>query len=495
MRLSQVTYGAGVRGDLGKDPEVSGVTLDSRAVRQGTLFVAARGEKRDGHEFAKAAAQAGAAAVIAEREVDCAPAPLLLAADARRAAALCAANFHGRPGEKLTVLGVTGTNGKTTTTYLVEGCARAAGIPIGVLGTVSYRIAAKARPASHTTPESTELQALLAEMVAGGDRLAVLEVSSLAQSRADGIPFAAAAFTNLTRDHLDFHGTMEAYLAAKRRLFVELLREGGVAVVNADDPHGEALAAELSGMGKTVWTFSTRKAAALRASEVQLSLAGIRARVETPRGKLALESPLVGPHNLDNRLAAIGLALAAGLSLDAVARGLAACAGAPGRLERVEKNGVRAFVDYAHSDDALSRACAALRAVEPRRLVVVFGCGGDRDRGKRPLMGKAAGAAADLVVVTSDNPRTENPDAIIAEIVPGVEDAGLALLHPDDAREGARGYVIEADRGRAIRLALAAAKSGDAVLIAGKGHEDYQIVGTEKRHFDDREQARQALGL
>jgi UDP-N-acetylmuramoyl-L-alanyl-D-glutamate--2,6-diaminopimelate ligase len=495
MRLSEVIAGTGASGDLGHDPEVARLTPDSRAVRPGTLFFALKGTRADGHDFAAAAARAGAVAVVAERPVDAGAAPLLLAANARRAMALAAANFHGHPGDRLLLGGVTGTKGKTTVSYLVESAAAAAGIPCGVVGTVTWRWPGASRPASHTTPESTELQAALAEMVEAGARLAVLEVSShaLAQERVAGLAFRAAAFLNLSRDHFDYHRDFEDYFLAKRRLF-EHLATDGQAVVNAGDGHGARLAAELRGLGRRVWRFGA-PGAELLAREARVGLDGIEAVLGTPRGELRIRSPLTGRHNLENLLAAAGLALGLGLDPGAVARGLSTCPGAPGRLERIEAGGVAAFVDYAHTDAALSAACAALRALGPRRLLVVFGCGGDRDPGKRPLMGRAAGAAADLVVVTSDNPRGEDPEAIIAAIVPGVEQAGLSRVSPAEARTGARGYLVLPDRREAIAVALGAARPGDAVLIAGKGHEDYQIVGTEKRHFDDREEARRALGL
>ena len=496
MRLSEVIAGTGASGDLGHDPEVARLTPDSRAVRPGTLFFALRGTRADGHDFAAAAARAGAVAVVAERPVDAGAAPLLLAGNARRAMALSAANFHGHPGRRLVLAGVTGTKGKTTVSYLVESAAAAAGIPCGVTGTVTWRWPGTSRPASHTTPESTDLQAALAEMVAAGARLAVLEVSShaLAQERVAGLAFRAAAFLNLSRDHFDYHRDFEEYFQANRRLLAEHLAADGQAVVNAGDAHGARLAAELSGLGRRVWRFGA-PGAELLAREARVGLGGIEAVLATPRGELRIRSPLTGRHNLDNLLAAAGLALALGLEPGAVARGLSASPGAPGRLERIQAGGVTAFVDYAHTDAALSAACAALRALGPRRLLVVFGCGGDRDPGKRPLMGRAAGAAADLVVVTSDNPRGEDPQAIIEAILPGVEQAGLSRLSPGEAGAGARGFLALPDRREAIALALSAARPGDAVLIAGKGHEDYQIVGTEKRHFDDREEARRALGL
>jgi UDP-N-acetylmuramoyl-L-alanyl-D-glutamate--2,6-diaminopimelate ligase len=495
MKLSTVMAGTGARSAGGEgevDPEVVRVTGDSREVVPGAAFFALPGAKLDGHAFAAEAARRGAVAVVAERAVACAPARLLLVPSTRRAMALAAGNLHGRPGDALLLCGVTGTNGKTTVTYLVEACCAAAGMPAGVLGTVSHRWPGGSREATHTTPESTEIQATLATARDAGARAAILEVSShaLAQDRVAGLRFRAAGFTNLTRDHLDYHGDMEAYFAAKRRLFVEHLAEGGVAVVNARDPAGARLADQL-GPGRTVWRYGTRAEDALRAEGVRLGLDGIRATFRTPAGAVVVASPLVGAHNLENLLCAAGLALALGLPPDAVARGLSGSPGAPGRLERVSGRGVEAFVDYAHTDDALARALEALRALGPGRLLCVFGCGGDRDRGKRPLMGKAA-AGADLVVVTSDNPRTEDPARIIEEILPGL--AGLPRIDEAAARAGARGHLVEPDRRAAIRLAIALARPGDAVLVAGKGHEDYQIVGTEKRPFSDRVEARRALG-
>ncbi len=497
MRLSEVIEQAG-RGDAGSDPDVSLVADDSRQVRPGAVFFAFRGARADGHDFAAAAARAGAVAVVAEREVPCAPARLVLVPDARRALALAAARFHGSPGEVLLLAGVTGTNGKTTVAWLVEACLREAGVPAGLLGTVAYRWPGAERPAPYTTPGAVELQSLLAEMRRAGARAAVLEVSShaLDQERVAGLPFRVAGFTNLTRDHLDYHRDLESYFQAKRRLFTEGLAPGGVAVLNADDAFGARLAGQIaSGRRASAWRYGLQGRGEIGAEGLRLGLAGIEAAVMAPAGRLEVHSPLVGAHNVENLLCAAGMALGLGLAPAAVAQGLSSSRGAPGRLERIEAGGVTAFVDYAHTDDALARVMAALRALEPRRLMVVFGCGGDRDRGKRPLMGEAVGRAADLAVVTSDNPRSEDPLAIIGEIVPGLERAGARRLSTAAAGAGERGYAVVPDRREAIGLALAAARPGDAVLIAGKGHEETQIVGAERRHFDDREEARRALGI
>jgi UDP-N-acetylmuramoyl-L-alanyl-D-glutamate--2,6-diaminopimelate ligase len=496
MKLSAIIQGTGARGELGGDPEVTRVTGDSREVVPGAAFFALPGAVRDGHDFVPEAVRRGAAAVVAERPVASSPAPLLLAPSARRAMAIAAANFHGRPAEALALAAVTGTNGKTTVAWLVEACARAAGVPVGMIGTVTHRWPGVERPAGHTTPESTTVQSLLAEMRAAGARAAVLEVSShaLAQERVAPLRFRAAGFTNLTRDHLDYHGDMERYFAAKRRLFVEHLGADGIAVVNVRDPYGARLADQL-GPGRRVWRHGGRTGDELRAEAVELGMDGIAATIRTPAGALAVRSPLVGAHNLENLLCAAGLAVALDLPCDAVASALSKCRGAPGRLERFAARGVSVFVDYAHTDDALARALAALRALAPRRLVCVFGCGGDRDRGKRPLMGEAAGRGADAVVVTSDNPRGEDPAAILAEILPGLERAGVGRLTPSAFRGGDRGFVVEPDRRGAIALAVASAREGDAVLVAGKGHEDYQIVGPDRLPFSDRDEARRALGI
>jgi len=498
MRLSEIIAGSGATLPAGApDPDVTAVVHDSRKVIPGALFVCLPGQKVDGHTFAAGAVASGAAAVIGERPLDL-PVPALVAPSARAALARAAANLHGNPADRLVLAGITGTNGKTTVTYLYEAIAEAARLRCGVIGTVNYRYAGRVLPADHTTPESVELQALLAGMVDAGCTSAVMEVSShaLAQDRVLGLSFAAAAFTNLTRDHLDFHQDMERYFAAKARLFREHLRPGAIAVVNGDDPYGRRLHEELAAAGVTCWRFSLEDPhAELSVRDVEIGIGGIAATLVTPRGDAKIRSPLVGAHNLQNLLTAAGLGLAAGLPISAVAEGLTKSGGAPGRLERVDgPGGVVAFVDYAHTDDALRRACAALREVAPGRLITVFGCGGDRDKGKRPLMGEVAGRGSDLAVVTSDNPRTEDPARIVEMIVPGVERAGRRRLSPDEARAGADGFVVEVDRRRAIDLAAACAKPGDVILVAGKGHEDYQILGTAKIHFDDREEARRALG-
>jgi UDP-N-acetylmuramoyl-L-alanyl-D-glutamate--2,6-diaminopimelate ligase len=498
MRLDDVVANVGriVRGS--PSTEITRVEYDSRRAGPGALFCALPGAKADGAQFVADALARGAAAVLAGHVLEGAF-PLVVANDPRRAMALIAASSQRFPAAKLTMLGVTGTNGKTTVASLAEEMARAAGRRTGLIGTVEQRFGAVARPATHTTPESVDLQSLLAEMVAASVEIVAMEVSShaLAQQRVAGIRYRAAAFTQLTRDHLDFHGSMEAYFAAKAQLFREHLADAGTAVLPADDAWGAPLVAELGGTAKTVWRTGVDCEGELVARGVSLSLAGFALMLETPHGRRAVTSPLVGLHNVRNALAAAGLALAGGVPLDAVASALRTSRGAPGRLEPVpDAAGRYVFVDYAHTDDALANVLEALRKLAPAgaRIVTVFGCGGDRDQGKRPLMGLAAGRVSDVVIVTSDNPRTEEPGAILDMIVPGVEQAGLSRAAVSGLAGGGRGFAVVEDRAEAIAAAVRVAGPGDVVLIAGKGHEDYQLVGAEKRHFDDREVARAALG-
>ena len=497
MRLGEVVANSAriVRGS--PETEISSIAYDSRRVQPGALFCALGGTREDGARFVAQALERGAAAVLAGRELE-GTFPLVVADDPRRAMALVAAHFHRLPASRMSVVGVTGTNGKTTVAYLVEAMVNAAGRRAGLVGTVEQRFGNVRRTSSHTTPESVDLQALFAEMREAGTEIVAMEVSShaLVQRRVEGVRFRAAAFTQLTRDHLDYHGSMEAYFEAKATLFREHLAAEGTAVLNADDPWGRRLADELERSGRTVWRFGEAADAVLGVRNLRISLGGFEGELFSPAGTWKVRSPLVGAHNVQNVLAAAGLALAAGIPMQAIIEALRSSTGAPGRLEPVpDDEGRRIFVDYAHTDDALGRVLDALRAVAPSeaRVVTVFGCGGDRDRGKRPLMGEAAARRSDLVVATSDNPRTEPPGAILDEIVPGIVRAGLQPLTIEEARAGGKGYLTVEDRAEAIALAISAARPGDVVLIAGKGHEDYQIVGTEKRRFDDREAARAAL--
>jgi UDP-N-acetylmuramoyl-L-alanyl-D-glutamate--2,6-diaminopimelate ligase len=495
MRLGTLLDGLGAVAVEGTaDVEVTGVAADSRRVRPGDVFFALAGRATDGRRHVAEALARGASVVVADGEVEAPGVTRVCCREPRRLLGPVAARLAGDPSAGLTLVGVTGTNGKTTTTYLLEGIWHAAGGRPGVIGTIAYRFAGASQPAPFTTPEAPELHAILADMRRAGVTHVAIEVSShaLAQHRADGLRFDAAAFTNLTRDHLDFHGDLEAYYAAKARLFHELLPASGkarpVAVVNVDDPGGARLADEIAGRCVRV---GRAEGTDVRPVDVESTLAGTRGVLLLGGERVEFTSPLVGAPHAENIALAAGTAWALGVDATAIATGIAATAPPPGRVERIPGPGFTVVVDYAHTPDALERLLAALRPLTPGTLITVFGCGGDRDRGKRPLMGAAAARASDLVVITSDNPRTEDPGRILADIEPGVREAGLAPLRR--TAPGGRGYLVEADRPAAIALAVGLARPGDLVVVAGKGHEDYQIVGTEKRHLDDREEVRRVL--
>jgi UDP-N-acetylmuramyl-tripeptide synthetase len=464
---------------------VSDVTHDSRQARAGTLFVAIRGAKTDGNRFAADVLRQGALGVVSEierpRDFEGA---WIQVQDARRALALAAAEVQGHPSRELKLVGITGTNGKTTTAYLVAAVVEAAGESVALVSTVEYRVAGERQASLHTTPEASDLQRILRRAVESGCRVAVMESSSQALDlrRCDALRYEVAAFTNLTRDHLDYHGTMETYFDAKRRLFDGRLGESPrVSVINTDDEYGRRLSQELSSAGRRVLRFAIEAEAEVTARGVEFSMTGTRMLIVTPEGEREVTSPLVGRPHVYNILTAAACAHALGLGLDAVVRALKTCGGAPGRFERVEHEGDFAVVvDYAHTDDALSNVLRTARDVTRGRVITVFGCGGDRDQTKRAPMGEAAASLSDVVIATSDNPRTEDPEAILRDVEVGLRAVGKPYLKIVDRRE-------------AIRRAVGEARAGDLVLIAGKGHEDYLIIGTEKRHFDDREVALEAL--
>lgn len=490
---------------------VNDVRDDSRLVRPGDLFVAVPGETQDGRAFVADAAARGATVVVTEGAAPSGfPGVIVTVPRARSALGVIAANRFGAAGA-LSLLAVTGTNGKTTTTYLVESMLRAAGRVAGVIGTVSYRLStaggssAIARPAPLTTPGALVLHGLFAEMRAAGATDVVLEASShaLEQGRLDGCRFRVGALTNLTQDHLDFHVTMATYFEAKAILFERLLEPGrGVGVMFVDKEEGVRMRARCKGPTLGVARAPGAAGADVVGGPAVMDAHGIRVTFETPKGPVQVASPLVGDFNVENLALAVGVGIAAELPVAAIEAGLARLPGVPGRLERVaNERDVLCVVDYAHTPDALERAIAAVRPLARGRLVVVFGCGGDRDRGKRPLMGQVAARGADLAIVTSDNPRSEDPDAIIDMIIPGLESGGARAISAAEAEgwsglsrgSGGRSYCREPNRRAAIRLATAVAAPGDVVLIAGKGHEDYQIVGATKSHFDDREEAAAAF--
>jgi len=494
--------GARVHGDA--NIAVAEVRDDSRRVGRGDLFVAVPGTAVDGRRFLGDAVGHGAAVLVVEGEP---PAELAFAGtvvvvpSARRALGVIAHNrFRAAAGLQLSA--VTGTNGKTTTTYIVEAMLRAAGLTPGVVGTVSYRgpgVPGGSRPAPNTTPGALMLHQLFSEMRSGGATDVVLEATShaLEQGRVEGCAFRVAAMTNLTQDHLDYHGDMQSYGNAKAILFERLIDPTrGVAVTFVDDEAGRAMRARAASSAARL---GVARAPAPNADIVVersvLDAGGTRATFATPLGRIEIETPLVGDYNLENLAIAVGMAVARELPADAIARGAADVA-VPGRLEKVANaRGVLCVVDYAHTPDGLERAIAAMRAVTTRRLIVVFGCGGDRDRGKRPLMGEIGARDADLAIVTSDNPRTEDPASIVDMVLEGVRRTTAPKLGRGELASARRGYHAEVDRRAAIRLAAAAAGPGDVLLIAGKGHEDYQILGTTKHHFDDREEAAAALAL
>ncbi|HET8563268.1 MAG TPA: UDP-N-acetylmuramoyl-L-alanyl-D-glutamate--2,6-diaminopimelate ligase [Candidatus Binatia bacterium] len=499
------------------DQPVAGLVYDSRQVKEGQVFFAIPGGRTDGHEFVHEAVQRGAAGVVVGRKAAW-PSGVtwVRVKNVRRAMGSWAALFFGRPSGHMTLIGVTGTNGKTTVTYLVESMLKAADMNPGVIGTINYRYSGRQLPSHYTTPESLDLQALLAEMAESGVNSVAMEVSShaLAQERVRGLDFDVALFTNLSRDHLDYHQDMNDYFAAKSRLFTDYLKASSkpkrTAVIHGGDLWGAVLLKQAAKAGLECWSYGTQREWDIHPLDVRDELDGLKGKIHVRGRSFEFSSSLVGAANLENILGTVGVGFALGLSVEAVTRGIAALRFVPGRLEKIENSlGISVLVDYAHTPDALERALRALRGLmpgvetrDPRpesrnpRLICVFGCGGDRDKGKRPLMGEIAARLSDRVVITSDNPRTEDPLSIINEVEAGVQKVGLKKLETENLNVNSRevpGYCVEEDRRAAIGLALRWARPGDVVLIAGKGHEDYQILGSKRIHFDDREVAREQL--
>ena len=463
-----------------QDIDVTGVAFDSRHVQKGNLFVAIQGEQLDGAVFAADALARGAVAVVAQSpRPEGMDTPWLRVDDARSVLPMLAAAFFSNPSHDLLVIGTTGTNGKTTTTYLIESILEEGGVPCGRISSVSHRVGDEERSAERTTPEAPDLQAWMRRMVETGCRACVMEVSSHALDlrRVDGIRFAAGVFTNLTRDHLDYHGDMSRYFAAKRKLF-DMLSDASPAVLNVDDQYGKELAKAVA----RPLTYAIDAPADIRPDRLELSLAGMELDIRTPRGALHVRSPLLGRNNAYNVLAAAATATALSLPFRAIERGLSAVEHVPGRMEIVSRasDDVRVLVDFAHTDDALKGLLETARLLARGRLVTVFGCGGDRDTTKRPLMGTVAARLSDLVVVTSDNPRSEDPALIAKDI-----ELGLAA--------GEAEWFTVLDRTEAITQAISDARPGDLVVIAGKGHERHQVVGTRRLPFEDAAVARAAL--
>jgi UDP-N-acetylmuramoyl-L-alanyl-D-glutamate--2,6-diaminopimelate ligase len=485
MTLQEVLSGVRLRAVL--LPEVSQVTVtgleyDSRRVKPGVLFFAFQGKNEDGRRFAREAMERGAPAVVSELpRPGNFSGPWIEVEHGREALALASRNFFGAPDERIVVTGITGTNGKTTTSYLVDALLRAAGKITALVGTIEYHVAGEVRKAVNTTPDSLDIHRILSELERKGGSHATMEVSShaLALGRVYGVRFHTAVFTNLTRDHLDFHQTMEAYFGAKRSLF-----EGcgapppRCAVVNEDDEYGRSIAAPA---GAERITYAIDRDATVRAHDIDAGLGGLTLDVTAGNRRVPVRSPLIGRINVYNILAAFGVGLAHGLDPEAIAFGIEQCRAVPGRFERVDVGQpFLVVVDYAHTDDALRNVIRAGRELSPRRLITLFGCGGDRDRTKRPLMGAAAAELSDFVVLTSDNPRSEDPLAIM-------NDAMVGLRRYDTP------HVAEPDREKAVRRAIEEAGPGDLVLITGKGHEDYQVLRDRTIPFDDREVARRIL--
>jgi UDP-N-acetylmuramyl-tripeptide synthetase len=496
------------------DSDIHSIHYRAQEVQPGGIFVAIEGQTADGHDFMHQALKRGAAAIITQKEP---PQPFLnklgaasgnrspiviRVANTRAALADLAACFYGHPSSDMTLVGITGTNGKTTVAYLIESILLQAGFKVGVIGTINYRYGGKTFANPMTTPESLDLQRILAEMRHDGISHVVAEASSHAMDlyRIKNCWFDVAAFTNLTQDHLDFHGDMQAYWTSKKKLFTEYLTTGpksknASAVINCDNDKGRELA-DLLQM-PFVKTGSAPDCE-IRSEKVRCNLFGTDGKVAAPGGSFNFKTPLVGVHNLENILSAIGVATVLNIAPDTIKTGIEALSSIPGRLEPIENSTGRfIYVDYAHTPDALANAVSALKEIAPARIICVFGCGGDRDREKRPLMGEIVSRLCDLSVVTSDNPRTENPTAIIDQILPGVRRSDSLEYTTIDLKTGfqQKGYAVEPDRRRAIELGVLASRPEDAVLIAGKGHETYQILGTSVVAFDDREEARKVLAL
>lgn len=502
MRLGELLTASCIRTPLPSDQserEVWDLAYDSRKVKPGSLFVAVRGFHSDGHQFISEARQRGATAIVAEHSgseerVD--TVPLIRVADSRAALARLAAAFYGHPSKKLKLVGITGTKGKTTTSYLVKSIIEAAGHTTGLIGTIDYRVGSVQYPAPNTTPESVDLQRLFQEMLDAGCGYCVMEVSShaLALGRTDGCVFETAVFTNLKQDHLDFHQDMESYFQAKLLLFTGLEPHKTV-VVNGDEPASRDIIRKTA---SKAYTFGMSTSADIRPrEEIGRSITGLSFSVHTPRGTVVVKSPLVGKHNGYNILAAIGVGIALGFSVDSITSGIEAMQAVPGRMERVDEGqpfGV--VVDYAHTEDSLANLLDAVRDMTRDRVITLFGCGGERDKTKRPKMGAAALHGSDIVIITTDNPRAEQPLDILREIETGLTGIGEKVAQPDaepTAASGKKPYYVIPDRREAIAAAVRMARPGDVVVLAGKGHEGYQIIGEKKVPFDDREVAREEI--
>jgi UDP-N-acetylmuramoyl-L-alanyl-D-glutamate--2,6-diaminopimelate ligase len=506
MELRKLLEGVEIRKVIGGTlKEIEGIAYHSKQVRKGFLFAAIRGMEVDGHQFIDEAVERGAEAVVSEEEREIPNRTMIFVPNSRRALATISSSFYGDPSSQLRLIGITGTNGKTTTTYLLESIFKKAGYNVGVIGTISYRFGPRITPAPNTTPESLDLQRILSEMLREGTSHVIMEVSShgLDLDRIFGCQFDSAVFTNLTSEHLDYHKTLEQYFESKRKLFSDYLmkspKQGRFAVTNGDDPRGEEM---VRGVDLPVMRYGVSPSCDITADQMTSSFEGLSCRVRTPKGVLSIHSKLIGDFNLHNILAAVAVGIGMDVPLEALKAGVEGLEGVPGRFEKVRnKKGIHVVVDYAHTHDALEHVLLGLTRILGRssqndgKMITVFGCGGDRDRIKRPLMGEVAGRYSDLAILTSDNPRTEDPLAIIDEVERGLRSIPVKEYSSDEIKSwrSRKGYLRIPDRREAIRMAVRLAQPSDTILIAGKGHEDYQIIGKKKFPFDDRIEATEAL--
>lgn len=492
-----------IDGEVSK--EIKGIAYHSDQVEKGFLFAAIRGMKVDGHQFIKEAIRKGAEAILLEEEQETLHKTMILVPNSRQALAKISSNFYENPSSRVSLIGITGTNGKTTTTYLLESIFKKAGCKTGVIGTINYRFGHKVIPAPNTTPESLDLQRILWEMVREGTTHVIMEVSShgLDLDRVFGCQFDGVVFTNFSSEHLDYHKTLKQYFESKKKLFSDLLvkspKEKRFAVTNQDDSKGEEI---IEGIGLPTFRYGLSPSSDISADQVISTFEGLSCRIKTKKGEFSIHSRLIGGFNLYNILAAVATGIAMGLPFETLKEGVEGLEGVSGRFEKIEnRKGIHVIVDYAHTHDALERVLLGLKGIlkgSPQRdgkMITVFGCGGDRDRTKRPLMGEVAGKYSDLILLTSDNPRTEDPLTIIDEVETGLKVLSLKRWDENGLKEwrSIKGYLKVPDRREAIRMAIQLAKPMDTVLIAGKGHEDYQLIGKKKYPFDDRAEAKKAL--
>jgi UDP-N-acetylmuramoyl-L-alanyl-D-glutamate--2,6-diaminopimelate ligase len=501
MKLRKILEGVEIKKMTGEtQKEIEGIAYHSKQVGEGFLFAAIRGLEFDGHQFIDEAMERGAEAVLLEEGQEIPNRTMIFVPNSRQALATISSNFYGNPSSRVRLIGITGTNGKTTTTYLLESILKRAGYDVGVMGTINYRSGQKTISAPNTTPESLDLQRILWEMVEEGTSHVIMEVSShgLDLDRVFGCQFDGVIFTNFTSDHLDYHKTLGHYFESKRKLFSESLIESRkakrFAVTNHDDPRGEEI---VKGIGLPVIRYGLNSSCDISADQVVSTFEGLSCRIRTPKGEFSVHSKLVGGFNLYNILAAVATGIGMDIPLEAIKNGVEELEGVSGRFEKVgNRRRMNVIVDYAHTHDALERVLVGLRSIQSHgKIITVFGCGGDRDRTKRPLMGEVAGRYSDLAILTSDNPRTEDPSAIMDEVEKGLKSLPLKEWHQDEmgSWRSKKGYLKVPDRREAIRIAIGLAQPLDTVLIAGKGHEDYQVIGKKKFPFDDRVEARRAL--